>query len=75
MYTRMKPIVTDTYDFPTLVGERYVYVDKMALLRRIVCVGVNYDAQKRNVDTRNDIEDSLELANKLGVKLANNITI
>ena len=27
--TKMKPIVTDTYDFPTLVGEGYVYVDTL----------------------------------------------
>ena len=33
---RIKPIVTDTYDFPTLVGEGYVYVDKTALLRRMI---------------------------------------
>lgn len=32
----MKPIITDTYDFPTLVGEGYVYVDKTALLKRMV---------------------------------------
>ena len=32
----MKPIVTDTYDFPTLVGNGYVYVDKTALLRRMI---------------------------------------
>jgi len=32
----MKPIVTDTYDFPTLIGEGYVYVDKTALLRRMI---------------------------------------
>ena len=32
----MKPIVTDTYDFPTLVEEGYVYVDKTALLRRMI---------------------------------------
>lgn len=32
----MKPIVTDTYDFPTLIEKRYVYVDKTALLRRMI---------------------------------------
>jgi len=32
----MKPIVTDTYDFPTLIEAGYVYVDKTALLRRMV---------------------------------------
>ena len=32
----MKPIVTDTYDFPTLIEYGYVYVDKTALLRRMV---------------------------------------
>ena len=32
----MKPIVTDTYDFPTLVGKGYVYVDKTAFLRRMI---------------------------------------
>jgi len=32
----MKPIVTDTYDFPTLIEGGYVYVDKTALLRRMV---------------------------------------
>jgi len=32
----MKPIVTDTYDFPTLIGEGYAYVDKTALLRRMI---------------------------------------
>ena len=26
---KMKPIVTDTYDFPTLVGEGYFYVDTL----------------------------------------------
>ena len=71
----MKPIVTDTYDFPTLIGEGYVYVDKTALLRRmisgvdgrrIVCVGVNYDTLRRNVDTLNDtlsntLNDTLRL--------------
>ena len=31
-----KPIVTDTYDFPTLVGRGYVYVDKTALLHRLI---------------------------------------
>ena len=35
-HERMKPIVTDTHDFPTLVGEGYVYVDKTALLRRMI---------------------------------------
>ena len=33
---KMKPIVTDTYDFPTLIREGYVYVDKTAYLRRMV---------------------------------------
>jgi len=32
----MKPIVTDTYDFPTLIEGGYVYVDKTALLRRMI---------------------------------------
>jgi len=32
----MKPIVTDTYDFPTLIESGYVYVDKTAVLRRMV---------------------------------------
>ena len=32
----MKPIVTDTYDFPTLIRRGYVYVDKTALLHRLV---------------------------------------
>ena len=32
----MKSIVTDTYDFPTLIEYGYVYVDKTALLRRMV---------------------------------------
>ena len=32
----MKPIITDTYDFPTLIREGYVYVDKTAYLRRMV---------------------------------------
>lgn len=32
----MKPIVTDTYDFPTLIRRGYVYVDKTKLLHRLV---------------------------------------
>ena len=32
----MKPIVTDTYDFPTLIREGYLYVDKTVYLRRMV---------------------------------------
>lgn len=31
-----KPIVTDTYDFPTLIKRGYVYVDKTALLHRMI---------------------------------------
>ena len=31
-----KPIVTDTYDFPTLIRRGYVYVDKTALLHRLI---------------------------------------
>lgn len=34
----MKPIASDTYDFPTLVGKGGVYVHK----QRNVYVGVNY---------------------------------
>lgn len=34
--SKLKPIVTDTYDFPTLIREGYVYVDKAALLRRMI---------------------------------------
>jgi len=34
--SKLKPIVTDTYDFPTLIEEGYVYVDKTALLRRMI---------------------------------------
>lgn len=33
---KLMPIVTDTYDFPTLIREGYVYVDKTALLHRLV---------------------------------------
>ena len=32
----MKPIVTDTYDFSTLIEKGYVYVDKTAFLRRMI---------------------------------------
>lgn len=32
----MKPIVTDTYDFSTLIESGYVYVDKTAQLRRMI---------------------------------------
>lgn len=32
----MKSIVTDTYDFPTLIRRGYVYVDKTKLLHRLV---------------------------------------
>lgn len=32
----LKPIVTDTYDFPTLIKRGYVYVDKTALLHRMI---------------------------------------
>ena len=31
-----KPIVTDTYDFPTLIKRGYVYVDKTALLHWMI---------------------------------------
>lgn len=31
----LKLIVTDTYDFPTLIRRGYVYVDKTAFLRRM----------------------------------------
>ena len=33
---KIKPIVTDTYDFPTLIREGYVYVDKTAYFRRLI---------------------------------------
>lgn len=32
----MKPIVTDTYDFPTLIKRGYVYIDKTAYLHRLI---------------------------------------
>ena len=32
----LKPIVTDTYDFSTLIKRGYVYVDKTALLHRMI---------------------------------------
>jgi len=32
----MKLVVTDTYDFPTLIGEGYVYVDKTAFRRSLM---------------------------------------
>ena len=34
--SKLKPIVTDTYDFPTLIRRGYVYVDKTALLHRMI---------------------------------------
>ena len=34
--SKLKPIVTDTYDFPTLIRDGYVYVDKTALLARLI---------------------------------------
>ena len=36
MSKALKPIVTDTYDFPTLIRRGYVYVDKTALLHRMI---------------------------------------
>ena len=36
MSSSLKPIVTDTYDFPTLIKRGYVYVDKTALLYRMI---------------------------------------
>lgn len=33
---KLKPIVTDTYDFPTLIRDGNVYVDKTAYLHRLV---------------------------------------
>ena len=33
---RLKPIVTDTYDFPTLIRDGNVYVDKTAFLHRLI---------------------------------------
>ena len=47
----LKPIVTDAYDFPTLVGKGYAYH-----------LGVNYDTLKRNVDTLNDTLNSRVLS-------------
>ena len=34
--SKLKPIVTDTYDFPTLIKRGYVYVDKTAFLHRMI---------------------------------------
>ena len=34
--SKLKPIVTDTYDFPTLIRDGNVYVDKTAYLHRLV---------------------------------------
>ena len=34
--SKPKPIVTDIYDFPTLIRDGYVYVDKTALLARLI---------------------------------------
>ena len=36
MSSSVKPIVTDIYDFPTLIRDGYVYVDKTALLARLI---------------------------------------
>ena len=33
---KLRTIVTDTYDFATLIRDRNVYVDKTALLHRLI---------------------------------------
>ena len=71
----LKPIVTDTYDFPTLIRRGYVYVDKTALkqirtkgygmpyvagTRRIVTIGVNYDPRKAIVETASEVVNPVD---------------
>ena len=44
--SKLKPIVTDTYDFPTLIRRGYVYVDKVELLHWMIS-GVDIDRAER----------------------------
>ena len=56
MSSSAKPIVTDTYDFPTLIKRGCVYVDKTAfLLRMISGIGVNYDPRKTGVGVVSEV--------------------